>query len=323
MADSQPLVVSVVLTYNNFTDTDESIASLLECDYPNHRVILVDNGSSDGSMPGLRERWGSRIEYVENGANLGVAGGYNAGIRAGLAAGAEYVVLCNNDIQVDPGFITALVDVFKTHPETGIAASLMMYYAEPSRIWFGGCSYSPAFGYTVYSNRGREPKDVRLGTDPFETPWVPTCATMISRDAFAKIGLLDERFFFGHDDIDIALRARAAGFRVRMLPLPLMRHKVSVTSGERGRVSMSPRTTYLDAKGSILIGAKHFRGLRAPLFFAGLGLIRMPYRLQAQIRNGETRNILTYFRGLLSGLVSYGPLFFRAAEDHRDVLGHE
>jgi GT2 family glycosyltransferase len=311
VAANEPLVASVVLTYNTFSDTDETIASLLGNGYPNHRVILVDNGSADGSIPKLRERWGDKIEYIENGANLGVSGGYNAGIRAALASGAAYVVPCNNDIEVDPGFISALVDVFRTHPDTGIAASLMMYYNAPSRIWFGGCTYSGTFGYTLYGNRGRELGDLRLGMEPFESAWIPTCATMISREAFENMGLLDDRFFFGHDDIDISLRTRAAGFAVRMLPLPLMRHKVSVTSGARGRMSMSPRTTYLDAKGSILLGAKHFRGRRAPLFFAGLLLMRMPYKLRDIIRGREWQNLVPYFRGLLSGLVGYGPLFFR------------
>jgi GT2 family glycosyltransferase len=308
VVDNGPLVASVVLSYNNFTDTDETVESLLQNGYPNHRVILVDNGSKDGSMLKLRERWGSRIEYIENAANVGVASGYNAGIRAALASGAEYVVLCNNDIDVDPGFITALVETFRKHPDTGVAASLMMYYDAPSRIWVGGCSYSGAFGYTLYGNRGRELGEVRLGTGAFKSPWVPTCATMISREVFEKIGLLDDRLFFGHDDVDISLRARAAGFAVRMLPLPLMRHKVSATAGTP---SMSPRTTYLDAKGSILLGAKHFRGRRAPLFFAGLLLMRMPYKLRELVRGREWQNVLPYFRGLLSGFVSYLPLFFK------------
>src|SRR3989337_2014550 len=101
-----PLVCSVVLTYNTFADTDGAIRPLRSQDYARHEVIVVDNGSSDGSPAELERRWRGEVRFVATGRNLGISGGYNAGIRAALAAGAEYVVTCNNDIVPDPALIS-------------------------------------------------------------------------------------------------------------------------------------------------------------------------------------------------------------------------
>ena len=112
-AAERPLVYSIILTYNNFDDTDECIASVLAQDYPHHRVIVVDNHSSDGSRELLLDKWAQRVEFVENAANLGVPGGYNAGIEVALAAGAAYVVVFNNDLVVTTDFVSSLAGAFR------------------------------------------------------------------------------------------------------------------------------------------------------------------------------------------------------------------
>jgi len=92
MADA-PLIYSVVLTWNNFEDTDECLRSLVAQTYPRHRIIVVDNGSSDGSRERLRERWQDEAGFLLSDRNLGCGGGYAFGIREALNRGADYVAI--------------------------------------------------------------------------------------------------------------------------------------------------------------------------------------------------------------------------------------
>src|SRR3989304_7241417 len=97
-----PLVCSVVLTYNNFADTDEPIRSPRSQDHARREVIVVDNGSSDGSPAELERRWRGEVRFVATGRNLGISGGYNAGIRAALAAGGGDVGTRHKQIGARP-----------------------------------------------------------------------------------------------------------------------------------------------------------------------------------------------------------------------------
>src|SRR6266542_1094636 len=95
-----PRVASIVLTRNNIADTDECLRTLLALDYAAHQVFLVDNGSDDASLAELRRGWAEKLTFLETGRNLGAAAGWNAGLRAALAAGSDYFLVLNNDIAV-------------------------------------------------------------------------------------------------------------------------------------------------------------------------------------------------------------------------------
>lgn len=308
---ASPLVYSVVLTYNNFADTDECLRSLVAQDYPRHEVILVDNGSSDGSAEELAARWQGRVRFIETGANLGVAGGYNAGLRAALAAGADYAVTCNNDIVAAPSFISELVAVFGAQPRAAAVLPIVTYFDAPQRVWFARATMHPWFGLTRNHLRGRELAQLaHLAGSVQESDWLPTCASMLSRAALESVGLMDERFFYGHDDVDWCLEARSKGFACLLLARPLVKHKVSVTAGKRGSGALSPKAAYTHALGSVLVGAKHFRGRRAVAFLLGLLAVRLPYNLAVLAAAGRWQSVSAYLRGLVLGLGRYGPALF-------------
>jgi GT2 family glycosyltransferase len=317
--DRLPLVYSVVLTYNNFADTDECVRSLAAQDCPEHRIIVVDNGSSDGSLGHLRDVWREGVDFVETGENLGVGGGYNRGISVALVSGADYVVLCNNDIVAGKDFVRSLREVFETTPDTAIAAPVMLYYGHAGRIWFAWVTQGRFLGYSI--NRLRGAPLASLGdreNTVFSSAYVPTCAAMISRAALEKTGLLDERFFFGHDDVDWCLRARRHGLHCRVLGRALVRHKVSVTSGIRGADVLTPSSAYTHATGSLLIGAKHYRGAAAYGFLLGLVAIRIPYNSLRMAMGGHWPSLWGYWSGIRDGFRLYGGaiLGVHGVDDH-------
>ena len=313
-SESRDSIYSIVLVYNNFADTDECLRSLAAQDYRRHSIIVVDNGSKDGSLARLEEAWGTRVQFVLNERNLGVAGGYNAGVSAALEAGADYVVTCNNDIVVEGEFISALQSTFESFADTGIAVPVILYYDRPDLVWFAGVRQHPALFYSRNLRRGQPVSSTKGETAPFDSGYVPTCATMMSRRALESVGLLDDRFFFGHDDVDWCLRARKKGFRCLVVPRALVRHKVSVTSGLRGKNVLSPSSAFTHGLGSVLIGSKHFQGWRAAGFIAGLVALRMPYNIAALALSGGRGSMIPYLKGIAEGFRRYGAGFVRSGE---------
>src|SRR3990172_8183916 len=104
-----PAVSTIVLNWNGLADTRECMGSLRKVDYPANRVIVVDNGSEADEATILEQQFAGFVEVIRNPANLGFAGGMNVGIRRALEAGAEYVLLLNNDVTVDGRFLGGLV----------------------------------------------------------------------------------------------------------------------------------------------------------------------------------------------------------------------
>ena len=132
---STPQVCAVVLNWNRREDTLACVASLLQSSYEPLRVLVCDNGSTDDTPAAVKSRFPS-AEVLELGRNLGFAAGMNAGIRHALAAGAEQVLLLNNDTIVDQLMVERLVA--QTVGDIGLAAPLIFYAGQPDLIWSAG-----------------------------------------------------------------------------------------------------------------------------------------------------------------------------------------
>lgn len=298
-----PLVYSAILNWNNYADADECLATLVAQTYPAHVVAVIDNGSADDSLGRLRAKWDKTVAFVETGANLGVAEGYNRIIRAGLERGAEYVMTFNNDIAAEPELVATLVDAMEARPDAAAAVPVILYYDDPAVIWFAGARLDRWFGLTRLPLQGAHIEAVRDKLPVvLESDWIVTCATIYRRQAFEDVGLMDRRFFFGHDDVDWSLRARALGWKCLVVGRPLVRHKVGLSAGRRGATVITRRTAFTQAYGSLLVGAKHFCGLRRLTFLAGLLLARAPYAVIGSLTDRRADAIVPYFRGLAVGV---------------------
>src|ERR1700719_4154792 len=140
------MVAVVVLSWNGREDTLACLRSLAALAAPEPLVIVVDNGSSDGTAEAVRTAFPG-VELIETGANLGFAGGNNAGITRALERGASHLLVLNNDIEVEPGFLNALVEEAARRPDAGALCSLIQFADPPGLIWFAGASFDPRSGY--------------------------------------------------------------------------------------------------------------------------------------------------------------------------------
>jgi GT2 family glycosyltransferase len=215
-------------------------------------VVVVDNGSHDGSVPAIRAAFPD-VELLETGANLGYAGGNNAGIRHALERGADWVVLINNDATAAPDAIDAFAAAAARHPGAGILAGKVYFAGTGDRIWWAGQRVGLRSGYS-----GRPRGYGRSDGPEFEreqpTERAVGALMAVSRAAIDAVGLLDEALFAYVEDVDWSLRMRRAGFEVIFVPAAHAWHAVGgSTGGEYG----STHTLYYGVRNTIVVCERH------------------------------------------------------------------
>jgi GT2 family glycosyltransferase len=249
-------LVMVMLNWNGLADTRAALASLAACHVPagwEVRLIMVDNGSSDGSAEAVRREFPA-VEVLALDENRRFAGGNNPAIRLALDAGADAVMLVNNDTEADPELLRHLIAALEADPRAGGVAPLIPFARPRDRIWYAGGYCVPALGFTAH--RGLRARDRGQFRAVEETGYLTGCCLLAPRAAWERVGLLDEGFFIYAEDADWSLRARAAGFRLLFAPQARLWHKVSATSG-----AASPWKIYQRLRANLRLFGRHARGI--------------------------------------------------------------
>lgn len=246
--DAAARIAAVVLNWNGCADTLACLASL-QAQTARTTIYVVDNGSIDGSVDAVRANFPD-VTILENGANLGYAGGNNVGIRRALDDGADVIVILNNDTLLEPECIARLTDAL-TPTDVAAAAPKTISGADPRIIQFAGGGISE-YGAPFYFGLGCT--DDSNFDRPHDTEWITGSAIAVRRSAFERIGAFDERFFLLFEDTDWSLRARRAGMRLRYCPTARVRHAGSVSFGGRS----SSKYEYYRTRNHLLWLEKHY-----------------------------------------------------------------
>ena len=212
--------------------------------YPDIEVIIVDNASSDGSQAYIKEHYPS-VRLIELDTNTGFTGACNAGMKA---AKGDYVSLLNNDTEVDPNWVAAVVDAFKRHPDAGMIASKMLLFDKRDHIHTVG-DYFTVDGRA--GNRGVWQKDE--GQFDQEEFVFSACggSSAYRKEMLDQIGLLDDDFFFLLEDMDLGWRAQLAGWRCLYTPSAIVYHHLSATGG-------GVTASYHDGRNQIYLLVKNY-----------------------------------------------------------------
>lgn len=243
------LIYAVVLNWNNSEDTGECIGSLLKVVHPSLRVVVVDNGSTDGSGRRLKEAFPD-VMVLQTGRNLGYAGGNNMGIRHALAHGAKWVLILNNDTVVDGHLLERLMEAAEEKPEGGIYGPKVLFYHEPERVQYAG---TRRVRLNRFEHVGSGKLDRNL-QDPgtVETDWAAGCAMLVSSDVFRGAGLLDARYFLFMEEQEFSYRARRKGFKTYFVPRARVWHKSGVTFTKAHGPLKDRRQIYFYTRNSLL-----------------------------------------------------------------------
>jgi GT2 family glycosyltransferase len=207
----------------------ESVGGLA---YPDYRVIVVDNGSNNGSTERIRRAFPT-VALIENGRNLGFAAGCNVGLREALRQGAAYVLLLNDDTEIAPDALTRLVAAGESETGIGVLGPRIAYYDRPELIWSQGGLVDR---YGAASHPGADERADRPAEAALDVDYVSGCALLAKRHVVERVGLLDERFFAYYEEAAWCARVRRAGYRVVVVPAARVWHKVS--ADQRGQSAL-------------------------------------------------------------------------------------
>ncbi len=281
------LVSVVIPNWNGARHLPVCLESLRSQTYSHIETIVADNGSSDGSLELLAERY-PWVQVLALGKNRGFAGACNAGIRA---AHGEFIALLNNDTEADPRWLEEVVAAFGRHPEAGIVASKMLLFDQRDTFHTAGDFYRLD---GIPGNRGVWEKDVGQ-YDREEYVFSACGGSAVYRKAMLdQIGLLDEDFFFSCEDVDLAWRAQLAGWRCVYAPRAVVYHKLSATGG-------GPTASFYDGRNFIYLLVKDYPGDLWRVHW--LAILRAQLRITiAALRAWRGREARARLRGQLAGL---------------------
>jgi GT2 family glycosyltransferase len=252
MQSQSPEIAVIVLTWNNITDTLDCLHSLQKLDYPNFRVLLVDNASSDDTVPVVQQKFPC-VQIVENERNLGYAEGNNIGIRHALRGGADFIFILNNDTVIDPTALRVLVSTAQSSPEAVVFCPKIYLYDVPNQIMFAGATWDPETALFKYIGLGEEEKG-RYETLS-ETETASGSAMLVRSSSIQTIGYFDPRFFLLWEELDWCSRAQRIGYKMLFVPGAKVWHKVSRSFG-----GPSPQYHYYFTRNRLLWFERNLRG---------------------------------------------------------------
>jgi GT2 family glycosyltransferase len=287
----------VVLHWGDKEDTLACLRGIAASGFAARPLLVVDNGTGmlrDGEVTAAAPT----AELVRLPSNLGYAGGNNVGIARALAAGAAFVVLVNNDAIVDPGCLAELVRVAReAGPSIGAVGAKVLSAADPARLWmaWGRLTYRAALVERVGHGEPDGPRFAALR----DADWVSGCVVLFARPALAAVGLLDERFFAYHEDVDWCTSARAGGYRILFAPTARVVHRGGASLDARGA---GGTVRYLSARNTVLFARKHARTTEWLRLAASIGA-SLPLEYLRQRRRGRADAVRLLVRGYVDGLL--------------------
>ncbi len=288
-------VAVVIVNWNGQGYLERCLGSLRQQTYPDYEVLLVDNGSTDGSVYLVRERF-PEVRLLALERNVGFAAGNNQGIRA---AEGPYVATLNTDTEVEPGWLAALMEGMGAAPRVGMCASKMLFLHQRERINSTGIAID-RLGIAWDRDGGRP--DGEAGLEAGEVFGPCAGAALYRRELLEETSGFDDGYFYLYEDVDLAWRARLLGWRAWYCPKARVYH-VHAGAGTEG----SPLKSYLLARNRVWTLIKDYPG---PQWWLRLPLIWL-YDLLAVGFSLFSRGDAQALRGRLAGYAAFPALWPR------------
>lgn len=222
-------IAVVVVNYKGIEDTKDSIASLLRQSYPRLKVIVVENGSNDGSageISKLEEQHSESLVALYNETNDGFTGGANTGIKWAMDNNYSYIALLNNDAVADKEWLQELMSKMRESSSYGMVTGLLLH-EDGKTIDSTGEQYSQ-WGLAFPRNRNDSVDSAPRNTE--EVFGATGGATLYRTKMLREIGYFDNVFFAYYEDIDLSFRARLAGWKIYYTPKAIAYHKQGATT---------------------------------------------------------------------------------------------
>jgi Predicted glycosyltransferases len=251
-----PKVIVLTLNYNGKSLLDDCITSYLANDYPNFEMVMIDNGSNDGSEEYVKATY-PMVTCIQTGKNLGYSGGFNVGLKYAFEdRKADFALITNNDVKVDSKVISALVEAALEDPLRGFVTGKVYYFDQPDTLQSVG-KYEHPIRWNGDHIGARE-IDKGQYNEPAERFFIDDIFTLVRRNVYEKLGGYDTTYFLQCEEYDWQARAKQVGYKFYYTPFAKIWHKESMTLGK-----WSPRKAYYDARNPLIVIMRY----KDPVFF--------------------------------------------------------
>ncbi len=238
MVSDNPKVGIVICNWNKKEYVLNCIKSVIEQEYDDYDLYVVDNASTDGSVEAIRENF-PQVNLIVNEENLGGSGGFNTGLKRIMAEGKyKYTYLLDNDVVLDNNALKELVTTMERDPQTGIVGSAIYQMDHPDKLQTLGA-------FIDWQRAETKPHLVGVTEDlvpekDFEVDYVIACSLLVRNECLSRVGLMDQEYFLYFDEIDWCTRLKRAGYRILAVPSSRVWHKM----GSRFKNSNLPSYYY-------------------------------------------------------------------------------
>jgi GT2 family glycosyltransferase len=296
---ARPRVLGIVLNYNGRDLTLATLESLLALAAPQLDLLVVDNGSTDGSDAAVAARFPG-VRRVRTETNLGISGGLNLGFRIGLDEGYDYLMPMNNDIEVAPDLLAELLTAAERDPGLGcLGPKCYFFHGDRNRIWSAGGVLR--LREAVTRERGMGELDRGQYDRDSEVDYVNGALMLVRREALLATGLWDPVYQVSVEDADWCTRMKRAGFRCGYVHRARLWHMVSPTTGGyvAGRTFRTGRST--------AIYVRRHASLAGWASYLLWSLLALPAALLRELPRRNAGAVLAKCRGLVAGLTERLP----------------
>jgi len=301
-------VTVLILSYNGKYLLDDSVSSYLANDYPNFEVVVIDNGSTDGTMEYVKNKW-PEVFVLRTEKNLGYSGGFNLGLDYAFnKKGADYVLVTNNDVLADSRVIAELLKAAEKDPMTGFVTGKVYYYEHPDVLQSVGKEYCKR----LWNGRhiGSREKDIGQYDIESERCFIDDIYTLVNKRVYKEVGSYDPGFFLQCEEWDWQARAKEKGYKIFYTPHAKIWHKESMTIGKQSALK-----SYYNARNPMLVILRY----KSPEFFKRYfwhhlysGVLLPSLR---NIKYFHFKSAIFVWRGFFSG-------FYSALKSRRLTISH-
>jgi hypothetical protein len=297
---SDASVAVIIVNYRTPTLTADCVESVLRAVGCKVHIFVVDNDSGDDSVPLLRARFGeaSTVTLMARSVNDGYTGGNNAGLALARERGARFAFVLNSDTVVAPDCLRLLVEEIESDAHIGIVCPRIFYGDEPELLWFGGAIYSPWRGRAVHVGL-RQPASAGWN-ERRDLPFATGCALLLRLEACAPPEF-DASLFAYAEDLDLSLRMRAKGYRIRFVPEATMWHHEA--SSHRGQRGQSLRF-YLSTRNLLRVVSRNARWYQWPVLAPMLAVNVVGRFGAVALRNGDISGARAVLLGAWDAMAS-------------------
>ncbi|MEA3504676.1 MAG: glycosyltransferase family 2 protein [Bacteroidota bacterium] len=287
--DIFPLVSIITINYNHSDVTAECLNSLQKISYPNIEIIVIDNASPEEDSSWLKKKY-PYINYIKSDKNLGFAGGNNIGIKV---AKGKYILLLNNDTEVEPDFLEPLVDKLKNNSSIGAVSPKIKYHHTPNMLQYTG--FTPINELTIRNHAvGFNQIDKGQFDKDSKTFYAHGAAMLVPRKVIQQVGMMADIFFLYYEELDWGYRIRKSGKEIHYVHNSVILHKESVSTG-----LFSPMQVYYLNRSRILYMRRNIKGFRFLLSLLYLLFISIPKNYFTFFIKQKPKLLLAYHKAMI------------------------